>query len=263
MTTLGTLIGGLRRFRPQAMMPEKGAPEIDEAGLSLRSLARGVVLRAHEIVDACAAASHGPVEFGNYGAVNDSARTWRFKYDRREIICALSDTSERQLLGWILGAGVPIVALSHIERSIAEESLRRMLSVAAQGSPPHIEEEPRIVSGEPVWHCDVHLSSVESERVTIQLYTRCAPSGETKTLPYRPDLRHVAVHLRAALPSVGCTLSEVLDWRTGSLLRLQGSDDNISVGLYAGGHRVALAQLGIVFGNRAVKVVALGNHVHR
>lgn len=263
MTTLGTLIGSLRRFRPQALTPAKTTPAIDEAALSLRSLAQGVVLRAHEIVGACAAASHSPVEFCSYGEVKEPARTWRIKYDRREMTCALSDASERQLLGWIIGSGVSASGLSPIERSIVEESLRRMLSIAAQGTPVNMEEEQRVLLGERGWHCYVHLSGVEAERVTIQLHARCALSAPAKMLPCRPDIRNVAVHLRAALPSVGCLLSDVLDWRTGSLLRLQRSDRDISVGLYAGGHRVALAQLGTICGDRAAKVVSLGSHVHK
>jgi len=264
MTRSGVLSGGLPRFRAQAIMPPRIEPEIDEAGRSLRALARGVVLRAHEIIEACAAASHGPIEFRGYTDVADIAdRAWRFRYDHCEMFCVVNEASERLLLGWIIGGRPAVPALSPIERSIVGESMRRMLSIAANASPLEIEEEPRVRPRDRSWRCDVQLSSIDAERATIQLFTHCALSPQTKTLPCHPDIRDVALQLRAALPGVACALSEVWEWRSGSLLRLQRSGRDISVGLYAGGHRVALAQLGTVFGDRAVKLVALGSHVRR
>src|ERR1700680_1233437 len=261
--TMSEIIGGLRPFRAQPMPPAKIEPEIDEAGRSLRTLARGVVLRAHEIIEGCAAASHGPVEFRGYTDVADIAdRAWRLCYDRRETFCVVNEASERMLLGWIVGGRPSVPAPSTIERSIVAESLRRMLSIAAT-APLELEHEPRIRPRERSWRCDVHLNGVHAERATIQLFTECALTSQRKVLTSQPDIRDVGLQLRAALPGVTCALSDVWEWRSGSLLQLQRSDRNISVGLYASGHRVALAQLGTVFGDRAVKLVALGGHVRR
>jgi hypothetical protein len=256
------LTSGLYRFRAQAVTPPRIEPEIDDAGRSLRAFARGVVLRAHEIIETCAAVSHGPIEFRGYTDVADIAdRAWRFRYDRCEMFCVVNEASERLLLGWIIGGRPAVPALSPIERSIVGESMRRMLGLAANGAPLDIEEEPRVRPRDRSWRCDVQLSSVDTERATIQLFTQCALSPQA--LPCHPDLRDVALQLRAALPGVACALCDVWEWRSGSLLRLQRSDRDIFVGLYAGGHRVALAQLGTVFGDRAVKLVALGSQVRR
>ena len=264
MTTFGNLVGGLRRFRAQAITPTRTEPKIDESGRSLRALARGVVLRAHEIIEACVAASHGPIEFRGYTDVPEIVdRAWRLRYDRCEMFCVINEASERVLLGWIVGGRACVPALSPIERSIVGESVRRMLSIASNGAVLEIEEEPRVRPRERSWCCDVQLSGVDAERATIRLFTQCAVSPHTKTVPFHPDIRDVALQLRAALPGVACALSDVWEWRSGSVLRLQRSDRDISVGLYAGGRRVALAQLGTVFGDRAVKLVALGSDVRQ
>jgi Type III flagellar switch regulator (C-ring) FliN C-term len=261
--TMSGIVGGLRPFRAQAITRAKIEPEIDEAGRSLQALARGVVLRAHEIIEECTAASHGQVEFRGYTDVADIAdRAWRVRYDRRETFCVVNEASERMLLGWIVGGRPSVPALSSIERSIVEESLRRMLSIAAS-APLELEHEPRIRPRERSWRCDVHLSGGHAERATIQLFTECALTPQPKVLACHPDIREVGLQLRAALPGVACALSDVWEWRSGSVLMLQRPDRDISVGLYAGGHRVALAQLGTVFGDRAVKLVALGSHARR
>lgn len=261
--TMSGIIGGLRRFRAQAITQVRMEPEIDEAARSLRALARGIVLRAHEIIEACAAASQGPIEFRGYTDVAEIAdRAWRLRYDRREMFCVVNEASERLLLGWIVGNRPAVSALSPIERSIVEESMRRMLSIAA-GGVLEIEPEPRIRPHGPSWRCDVQLNGVEAERATIQLFTQCDLSLQPKTPPCHPDIGDVALQLRAALPATACALADVWEWRSGSLLPLQRSGRDISVGLYAGGHRVALAHLGTVFGDRAVKLVTVGSHVRR
>jgi Type III flagellar switch regulator (C-ring) FliN C-term len=263
MMASGVLTGGLRRFRAQALAAATREPAIDEAGRSLRSLARGVVLRAHEIVDACSTASHGPVELRGY---TDSPvivdRAWRFNYDRREMFCVLSDTSERLLLSWIVGDRHCVQTLSPIERNIVGELMRRLLSVAARGATLEMHEEPRIRPQERSWRCNVQLGAADQEHATIELFTEFIPP-ETTMLPRHPDVRDVSVQLRATLPNITCILSDVWEWRSGSLLRLQCSDRDISVGLYAGGRRVGLAQLGTIFGNRAVKLITLNANVRR
>ena len=264
MTTSGILARGLRRFRARSITTTNKEPEIDEAGHSLRNVARGVVLRAREIIDACSAASHGPIECRGYSDVAHIAdRAWRFSYDRREMFCVLDDASERLLLGWLVGGCHSVRALSTIERSIVAESMRQLLGVAAHGAPLEIHEEPRVRPHDRSWRCDAQLSGADRERATIQLFTECAPPSQSKTLVCQPDLRDVALQLRATLPGIACALAEVWEWRSGSLLRLQRSDRDISVSVYAGRRRVALAQLGTVFGDRAVKLVALGIHVRR
>ena len=264
MMMSGVTVAAPHRFRARAITTTKLDPEIDEAGRSLRSVARGVVLRAHESIEACAAASHGPIECRGYSDVAEIAdRAWRFSYDRREMFCVLDNVSERLLLGWIVGGGHPARAPSSIERSIVAESMRRLLSVAAYDAPLEIHEEPSVRPHDRSWRCDVRLSGPDRERATIQLFTELALPPQTRSLICRPDLREVALQLRATLPSITCALADVWEWRSGSLLRLQRSGSEISVGLYAGGRRVALAQLGTVFGDRAVKLVTLATQVHR
>ncbi|HEV2037479.1 MAG TPA: FliM/FliN family flagellar motor C-terminal domain-containing protein [Candidatus Eremiobacteraceae bacterium] len=247
-----------RRWRAPLLAAKKSHEAVDETARALERLARAILAHVSQVITACTLASLGPLNKQGYADCPEvSDRAWRITHDQLEIFCVIDDVSERTLFGWIVGAS-PSRVLSSIERSIIAESIRRLVTTSLVGSHVEFRDEPRVRPTAGAWRCDVGLHGPGKATVTLQFFAECASPPQPSAVVCRPNLRNVALHLRAVLPAVVCSLHDVRAWRSGSLMRLQRSERDVEVTLYAGGRRLATAQLGTVFGERTLKLVSLG-----
>ncbi|MDQ6767703.1 MAG: FliM/FliN family flagellar motor switch protein [Candidatus Eremiobacteraeota bacterium] len=246
------------RWRAPALAEKKPPEAVDGTARALEGLARAVLAHVSNVVTVCTMASLGPLNKRGYADCAEVAdRAWRIAHDQLEIFCVIDDASERTLLGWIVGAS-PSRVLSSIERSIIAESIRRLVTTSLVGSRVEFRDEPRVRPTSGAWRCDVGLHGPGKAIVTLQFFAECASLPQPSPVVCRPNLRNVALHLRAVLPAVACSLQDVRAWHCGSLMRLQRPERDVEVTLYAGGRRLATAQLGTVFGERTLKLVRLG-----
>jgi hypothetical protein len=263
MKQLGVTSGRISRWRAPTLPSTRLEPEINGAGRSLEKLARNVLTGAPRIINACATVSHGPIECRGYTEKPELAdRVWRFTHDHRDMFCVLDEHSERTLLGWIVG-GLPACPPSEIERSIVAESIKRLLDFSPDEALSETRGELRMRPPDRAWSCDIEMLSNDGQRAKLQFFTECAPIPQSPSFVCHADLRNVVLHLRATLPGFECALAEVSAWHSGSVLRFQRPKSAISVGLYVGRRRVAVAHLGAVYGERVVKLIGVGTGIPR
>jgi hypothetical protein len=247
--------GGLNRWRAPALTTRVREPGIDEAGWALQRFARGALAQVPRVITRCTAASLGSLERRGY-VENPSImdRAWRFMHADREVFCVLDEASERSLLGWIVG-GETGTSPSAIERNIVAEATRRLL-IAPGEATADFREEPRARPTPADWRCELNLFAGATQQAKLAFFTATVKIGPP-ALASPPDLRDVAVSLRATFPSIGCALSELSAWRAGTLVLLRRQQDDLSVWLSAGGRRIARAHLGTVLGERAARLVVV------
>lgn len=251
--------GQATRSRPQRWnvpkrFPTAPAGEIDEAGQTLSRLACSILACAPHVLKEVISASQSAIRRHAYVDLSDAQdRAWRVAYQGIEAFCIVDAQGERELLSLIVG-GAPRRMLSEIERRIVGEAVSRLLT-GLSSIAGNIREELRIRPLPPTWHCTVELSGPNRHVAKCSLFTACLPPPPPSIV--RPNLDAVSLPLRATIPANLCDLASISRWQCGVLLRLRRSYDGPCALLYAGSRGIARAQLGSLFGERAVMLTDL------
>jgi Type III flagellar switch regulator (C-ring) FliN C-term len=239
------------RWRPRSHQPQPQGAVADPAANALFEFAQMVVGRVPLVLREARQASQSSVRRHSYEEnPGCEDRAWRFTVQSREAFCVLGDTAERGLLRLIVGAA-PRHRLSAIERRITTEAVNRLL--APSGEPGTLAEVTRERPCAPTWHCSVAVSGSDESGATLEFFIPCSPPAVQ--LARRPNIEGVVLPLRAVL-SGACDLASVMQWRPGSLVRLQWGLE-VSPMVFAGGRRIAQGQLGSLRGDRALMLTAV------
>lgn len=242
------------RWSAPKASPRRNAAEVDEAGQALARLARSILERAPHVLREVTSGSHSAVRRQAYAdrpEVED--RAWRVSYENIEAFCVVDSQDERALLGLTVG-GVLRGRLSEIERRIVGEAVGRLFG-ASTLVVPDIYEELRQRPVPPSWNCTVELHGPAGLSAQLSLFTPLLAVPRPSIV--RPKLDAVSLPLRATIPPTLCDLASIGQWRSGALVRLRRGHDGAYALLYAGSQRLARAQLGSLFGERAVRLTEM------
>lgn len=230
------------------------AGEIDEAGQTLSRLARSLLDTAPHVLREVTSASQSAIRREAYlDLVGAEDRAWRVAYEGIEAFCVVDSQGECELLGLIVGAA-PRSRLSEIERRIVGEAVSRLFAGSSSDA-RSVREELRVRPLPPTWCCTIELFGPHNRASRLLLFAACMPPPPPSIV--RPNLHAVSLPLRATIPANSCDLASLSQWQSGSLLHLRRSCGGPYALLYAGRQRIARAQLGSLFGQRAVMLTEL------
>lgn len=240
------------RWHPRRYRPRSPASDNDPAALALSHVAQSILGRLPHVLQEVRQASQTSVcrcDYAEAGGGED--RAWRFTVQSREAYCILREDDERTLLRLIVGAA-PRSRLSSIERRITSEAVCQLLT--SSGTPATLAEVARERPGAPTWHCSIDVAASGTPSWSLEFFMPCSPPAVERVR--RPDIGGVVLPLRAVLSSGGCDIASVMQWRPGSLVRLQWGLD-VAPFIFAGGRRIAQGQLGSLRGGRALMLTAV------
>ncbi len=244
----------LQRWSVPKQSPKPPVGEIDEVGQTLSRLARSILDTAPHVLREVTSASQTAIRRHAYVDLPGAEdRAWRVAYDGIEAFCVVDASCERELLSLIVGGAIRH-RLSEIERRIVGEAISRLFAGSSSGA-PSVREELRIRPLPPTWHCAIELFGPHKQASKVSLFAACMPPPPPSIV--RPNLQAVSLPLRATIPANSCDLATISQWQNGSLLHLRRSCDGPYALIYAGSRRIARAQLGSLFGQRAVMLTEL------
>ncbi len=224
---------------------------IDGDGMALAALAASACRHAGALIAASLSASAGPVDRRGYEdrtAIMD--RAWRVGAAAREFWWIIDESSQRRLLACVIG-GSPAQSTSAVERTIVAETVARLAS-CGNSTALRCDEELRARPLGSMWRCDIELTQPPAGTAVLSIFTarRAAPAR----LPRPIDLRAVALGMNAELRPVRVRVGDLLRWRAGTVLELHRSADELSANLRLSPTVTASGWLGVVSGNRAVRL---------
>lgn len=254
MNRNGCFARSARRWIVPRLSGRVAAVRLDAAAAKLEKMAQALLASVPRVLKNVTRARAGAVARSDYDdlqAVED--RAWRISCGAFEGFCIVDAISERELVSLIVGPMTPHRP-TDLERKIVGEAVVRLFSVASGQA--HAREEVHQRPVPPSWRCLVEMSEAEGAAfASIALFTPCLPVPAPAFS--RPEINNVPLMLRATMPSISSNLSAVTTWRSGSLVPIVRLREQTPAILYAGGKRVARAELGTLFGDRALRLVAL------
>lgn len=224
---------------------------IDADGLALAALAASACRHAGAAVSPLLSATAGPVdrrEYEDRTAIMD--RAWRCCAAGREFWWIIDESSQRRLLACVIG-GSPAQSTSAVERTIVAETVARLAS-CGNAAQLRCHEELRVRPLGSMWHCDIELTQPPIGTAVFSIFT--ARTVAPALLPGPIDLREVPLGVYAELAPMRVRVGELLRWRAGAVIELQRSDGELSAELRLSPSVTASGSLGLVSGNRAVRL---------